>query len=164
MYISGLAPGRRRSSPKGPPWATEEQSLTNSPLETNFFKYSGTAMQNREIQGGPEVPGRHSNLTCERFRVSGATVANICRPLQSVERVRLQGSKPTMPFKIQAQAARHQPKQPRITHASISPAQDDSCLQQPRLDGAASGQLIFFRGHSSAQSGAGLGAAAPAPL
>ena len=41
----------------------------------------------------------------------------ICRPLQSVERVRLQPSKSTMLFKIRIQAARQQPKQPRMTHA-----------------------------------------------
>ena len=77
----------------------------------------------------------------------------IRRPPQSVERVRLQPSKSTMPFKMQAQAARHQPKQPRMTHASCSPSQEDSCLQQPRLDGAKSDQLFFYRGHSSAQQG-----------
>ena len=48
-------------------------------------------------------------------------IHQIRRPLQSVERVRLQPSKSTMPFKIQAQAARHQPKQPRMTHACSSP-------------------------------------------
>ena len=46
---------------------------------------------------------------------------DIRRPLQSVERVRLQPSKSTMPFNIQAQAARQQPKQPRMTHACSSP-------------------------------------------
>ena len=77
----------------------------------------------------------------------------IRRPLQSVPRVRLQPSKSTMPFNIQALAARQQPKQPWMTHASSSPAQDDSCLQQPRLDGAKSDQLFFYRGHSSVQQG-----------
>ena len=43
------------------------------------------------------------------------------RPPQSVKRVRLQPSKSTMLFNIQAQAARHQPKQPRMTHACSSP-------------------------------------------
>ena len=45
----------------------------------------------------------------------------IRRPLQSVEGVRLQPSKSTTLFKIQAQAARQQPKQPKMTHASSSP-------------------------------------------
>ena len=45
----------------------------------------------------------------------------IRRPPQSVERLRLQPSKSTMPFNIQAQAARQQPKQPRMTHACSSP-------------------------------------------
>ena len=58
-----------------------------------------------------------------------------------------------MPFNIQVQAARQQPKQARTTHASSSPAQDDPCLQQPRLDGAKSDQLFFYRGHSSPQQG-----------
>ena len=57
----------------------------------------------------------------------------IRRPLQSVERVRLQPSKSTMLFNIQAQAARQQ-----------QAAQDDPCLQQPRLDGAKSDQLFFI--------------------
>ena len=56
--------------------------------------------------------------------------------------MRLQPSKSTMPFSIQAQAARHQPKQPR----------NDPCLQQPRLDGAKSDQLFFYGGHSSFKS------------
>ena len=43
--------------------------------------------------------------------------------------------------------------QPKMTHASSSPAQDDSCLQQPRLDGAKSDQLFFYRGHSWPQQG-----------
>ena len=46
----------------------------------------------------------------------------ICRPLQSFERVRLQPSKSTMLFKIQAQAARQQLKQPRMTHSCSSPS------------------------------------------
>ena len=45
----------------------------------------------------------------------------IRRPFQSVDRVRLQPSKSTMLFNIQAQAARQQPKQPRMTHACSSP-------------------------------------------
>ena len=47
----------------------------------------------------------------------------------------------SMLFNIQAQAARQQ-----------QAAQDDPCLQQPRLDGAKSDQLFFYRGHSSPQS------------
>ena len=86
-------------------------------------------------------------------RLVSAPQPPIRRPLQSVERVRLQPSKSTMPFNIQAPAARHQPKQPWMTHASSSPAQDDSCLQQPRLDGAKSDQLFFYRGHSCVQQG-----------
>ena len=76
----------------------------------------------------------------------------ICRAPESVERVRLQPPKATLPFRVPAQAARHQPKQPRTTHASSSPAQDDSCLQQPRMDDAKSDQLFFYRGHSSFKS------------
>ena len=45
----------------------------------------------------------------------------IRRPPQSVECVRLQPSKSTMRFNFQAQAARQQPKQPRMTHACNSP-------------------------------------------
>ena len=40
-----------------------------------------------------------------------------------------------------------------MTHASSSPAQDDSCLQQPRLDCAKSDQLFFYGGHSWPQQG-----------
>ena len=36
--------------------------------------------------------------------------------------------------------------------AAAQAAQDDPCLQQPRLDGAKSDQLFFYRGHSSAQT------------
>ena len=36
--------------------------------------------------------------------------------------------------------------------AAAKAAQDDPCLQQPRLDGAKSDQLFFYGGHSSAQS------------
>ena len=46
--------------------------------------------------------------------------------------MRLQPSKSTMPFNIQAQAARQQPKQARTTHASSSPA------AQPRMTYACS--------------------------
>ena len=38
--------------------------------------------------------------------------------------------------------------------AAAQAAQDDPCLQQPRLDGAKSDQLFFYRGHSSFKSGA----------
>ena len=72
----------------------------------------------------------------------------IRRPLQSVERVRRKTSKSSVPFKTLSQTARpSNPKQP-----VISPGRDDSCLQQPRLDGAKSDQLFFYRGHSSLQT------------
>ena len=62
---------------------------------------------------------------------------------------------PSPSSKASAQAAQDDP-------ASSSPAQDDSCLQQPRLDGARSDQLFFFRGHSSAPQGIS-GRQAPSP-
>ena len=101
-----------------------------------------------------------SRAHLQRGRVRGLAglAVYIRRAPQSVERVRLQPnpafqnpspSSKTLPSRMEAQSARHQPKQPRTTQASSSPGQDDSCLQQPRLDGARSDQLFFFRGHRS---------------
>ena len=64
------------------------------------------------------------------------------RPLQSVERVRLQPSKSPMLFNIQAQAARQQPKQPRMTHACSSPG----WMVQDLIN------YFSYRDHSSLQS------------
>ena len=55
------APGGAGGPQKGQ--ATGKHSLTYSILENHFFKVLETAMQNREIQGGPEDTPRDSQQT-----------------------------------------------------------------------------------------------------
>ena len=63
------------------------------------------------------------------------------RPPQIVDRVR-----------TTATQINHAFQSPRPSCKATAPAsQDDPYLQQPRLDGAQSDQLVFFRGHRSLQ-------------